>query len=81
MSYKQELQVINTRLNRILTTVYNLSDGIQRLPLPIEVNTEGEMEAILATATEADIGAIYKYTGNPGKYTSGELYIIAEEAV
>ena len=78
MSYKQDLQTINTELRGILSTV--LSGGIQRSPLPIEVSTEDEMTAILASATEADIGAIYKYTGTTGKYTRGGLYIITEEA-
>lgn len=81
MSYKQDLQTINTKLKGILSTVNNLSGGIQRSPLPIEVRTEDEMEAILANATEADIGAIYKYTGSTtNNYTHGVLYII-EEAV
>ena len=80
MSYKQDLQTINTELRGILSTVSNLSGGIQRSPLPIEVSTEDEMTVILASATEADIGAIYKYTGTTGKYTSGSLYIITEEA-
>lgn len=79
MSYKQELQVINTELRGILSAVSNLTGGIQRSPLPIEVKTEAEMTAILATATEEDIGAVYKYIGpSTNTYTRGVLYIIEE---
>lgn len=46
-------------------------------PLPIEILTETEMTAILENATSA--GAVYKYMGETGTYTQGELYIIQEE--
>ena len=80
MSYKEDLQAINTELEEILDAVNDLPDAIPRSPLPIEVRTEAEMTAILTNATSADIGAIYKYIGGTTlTYTNGELYIIAEE--
>lgn len=49
-------------------------------PLPKEISTEAEMNTILAKATEASIGAVYKYTGGPSDtYEYGALYIIAHE--
>ena len=81
MSYKQELQVINTKLRGILSMVNNLSDGVQLSALPIEVSTEDEMTAILTGATDADIGAVYKYIGETtDTYENGELYIILEDS-
>lgn len=44
-------------------------------PLPIEVETESEMTALLETA---QIGSIYKYTGGSGIYESGALYVVEE---
>lgn len=47
-------------------------------PLPIEITTEAEMNALLETA---EVGSIYKYTGTTGAYENGALYVIEEEAV
>ena len=47
---------------------------------PQEVETEAEMNEILANATEASIGTIYKYTGNTcDLYEQGALYILSDE--
>lgn len=44
---------------------------------PIEVATVDEMNAMLV---EANIGKVYKYTGETNDtYTNGELYIVGEE--
>lgn len=45
-------------------------------PLPIEVSTEAEMTALLETA---EIGSVYKYTGETGTYENGALYVVEEE--
>ena len=58
MSYKNDLQAINTELGKILEAVNDLPDAIQRSPLPIEISTETEMTDILTNATVADVGAI-----------------------
>lgn len=42
-------------------------------PRPIEVSTEANMTALLATA---EIGSIYKYVGTAGTYENGALYIV-----
>ena len=43
-------------------------------PLPIEISTEAEMTALLATA---DIGSVYKYMGETtDTYANGALYIL-----
>jgi hypothetical protein len=49
-------------------------------PLPIEIDSESKMNALLQNATYESVGAIYKYTGGySSTYEYGELYIIAEE--
>ena len=49
-------------------------------PLPIPIETEAKMNALLANATVESVGAVYKYTGNTtDTYEHGALYIIAEE--
>ena len=51
--------------------------GVVDSPLPIPIETETEMNALLVNATADSIGAIYKYTGpNTNTYTQGGLYII-----
>lgn len=80
MSYKSDLQAINTELEEILEAVNDLPDAIQRSPLPLEVKTETEMDSILTNATFMDVGAVYKYVGRTtSKYTKDALYIIGEE--
>ena len=44
-------------------------------PLPTEIATEDEMTALLSTA---EVGAVYKYTGESGTYETDALYIVAE---
>ena len=44
-------------------------------PLPIEVSTEAEMNALLETA---EVGSVYKYTGETGTYENGALYVVEE---
>ena len=49
---------------------------IENSPLPIEVATEEEMNALLETA---EIGDIYKYTGETtDAYENGALYVVEE---
>ena len=80
MSYKSDLQAINTELEEILEAVNDLPDAIQRFYLPIEVKTEKEMNSVLKNATKDDIGSVYKYIGKTtNTYTNGALYIIGEE--
>lgn len=45
-------------------------------PLPIEVATEAEMNALLEAA---EVGSVYKYTGETGTYENGALYMVEEE--
>jgi dsRNA-specific ribonuclease len=50
------------------------------VPRPAEISTEAEMNNILANATEASIGTIYKYTGTTADtYEPGALYVITHE--
>lgn len=44
-------------------------------PLPIEISTAAEMDAILK---DAEIGSVYKYTGTTGFYENGALYVVEE---
>ena len=47
-------------------------------PLPIEISTETEMTALLETA---EVGSIYKYTGETtDTYENGALYVVEEES-
>lgn len=47
---------------------------------PPEISTESEMNALLSSASESSVGAVYKYVGaTTSTYTNGELYIIAKE--
>lgn len=57
---------------------YTPSDDTEEIvgedsPLPIEVSTEVEMNALLSTA---EVGSIYKYTGTTGTYENGALYVV-----
>ena len=57
---------------------YSASDEVEEIvgedsPLPIEIPTESEMTALLATA---DIGSVYKYAGTTGTYENGALYVV-----
>lgn len=46
----------------------------------ISISTEADMDAILANATEDDVGKYYVYTGETtDKYESGALYKIEQE--
>lgn len=44
-------------------------------PLPNEVATEAEMNALLTTA---EVGSVYKYIGTTGTYENGALYVVEE---
>lgn len=44
--------------------------------LPTEISTEAEMEALLETA---EVGSVYKYTGETGTYENGAYYVLEEE--
>lgn len=52
-----------------------LLENIQAGGSPIEISTEEEMTALLETA---EIGTIYKYTGESGIYENGALYVVEE---
>lgn len=43
---------------------------------PIEVATEQAMDELLASATDQDVGSVYKYIGGGTKYEAGALYIL-----
>lgn len=45
-------------------------------PLPIEVSSEIEMNALLSSGT---VGGVYKYVGETGTYENGSLYVLTEE--
>jgi hypothetical protein len=63
---------------RLDTKLYEL----EGYPRPKVVETEAEMNKILANATEIDIGTIYKYTGNTtDTYEQGALYVITGEVL
>jgi hypothetical protein len=67
------------RLDTELVELRKLS-GQGSLPKPKEISTEAEMNSILANATGADIGTIYKYVGTTtDTYENGALYIITHE--
>ena len=55
-----------------------LREEVTDSPLPIEVSTEAEMNALLETA---EVGAIYKYTGETtDTYENGAWYAVEEES-
>ena len=66
----------------------NLTDAVKTLlegygqggdsPLPIEVSTEAEMTDLLETA---EIGSVYKYTGETDTYENGALYMVEEDLI
>lgn len=59
-------------IDDIIVTTPEIEDS----PLPIEVATEEEMNALLGTA---EIGDIYKYTGETtDTYENGALYVVEE---
>ena len=41
--------------------------------IPQEISTEEEMTAVLETA---EVGSIYKYTGESGTYENGAYYVV-----
>lgn len=48
-------------------------------PLPIEVETEIQMNTLLLLE-ETEVGAVYKYTGETtARYENGALYVVEEE--
>lgn len=62
------------------TADYSKGGGGAATGFPIEVATETEMDSVLVNATAADVGKIYKYTGETtDTYTNGELYIVKAE--
>ena len=55
-------------------------DGLSRvtinvLPVPAEVSTEADMNALLVSGA---VGAVYKYTGETGTYENGGYYVLEE---
>lgn len=86
-SVKSKLQSLITASNaKTGKSDANLTDAVKTLlegygqgedsPLPTEVATEDEMTALLSTA---EVGAIYKYTGETtDTYENGALYVVEE---
>ncbi len=86
-SVKANIQSLITASNaKTGKTDANLTDAVKSLiegyesgedsALPIEVATEAEMTALLSTA---EVGAIYKYTGETtDTYENGALYVVEE---
>lgn len=56
-----------------------ISDRSAGSPIPRDVSSEAEMNAILASATETSIGTIYRFVGKSLIYEYGALYIISDE--
>lgn len=53
-------------------------EDLAKIAVPIPISTEAEMNAILASATEVSIGAVYRYTGTTtDTYENGALYVIS----
>ncbi len=74
-----QIDEAGNRLDYELTRIWEAIDN-GGSPLPREVLTETEMNALLTNATTASVGAVYKYMGaTTSTYTRGELYIIQEE--
>lgn len=61
---------------KMIDNIIVTAPEIENSPLPIEVATEEEMNALLETA---EIGNIYKYTGETGTYENGALYVVEED--
>ena len=56
-----------------------ITTGTAILGKIIEVATVAEMDALLAEATEMDVGTCYKYVGNTNSiYKTDALYVITE---
>ena len=56
-------------VSKITVAVPETSDS----PLPIEIASETEMNALLDAA---EVGSVYKYMGTTGTYENGALYIV-----
>lgn len=70
----------NKRLDALLDELRELATSGAGSGVPIPVSSATEMDDILASATEDDVGTIYKYTGTTtDTYEQGALYIIANE--
>lgn len=61
---------------KMIDNIIVTAPEVENSPLPIEVATEEEMNSLLETA---EIGDIYKYTGETGTYENGALYVVEEE--
>lgn len=60
--------------------IFELIGEVEEAGTAIEINTEEGMAEILASATDDDIGTIYKFTGpTTENYIQNELYIIEAE--
>ena len=57
----------------IETYAVRVSDG--GTSIPAEVATEAELTALLDTA---DVGSVYKYTGETDTFENGALYVVEE---
>lgn len=63
---------------KMIDNIIVTAPEVENSPLPIEVATEEEMNSLLETA---EIGDIYKYTGETtDTYENGALYVVEEEA-
>ena len=55
-------------------------EELGEISVPIPISSEAEMNAILTSATEVSIGAVYRYTGTTtDTYENGALYVISGE--
>ena len=58
------------------TNPQDFRSDIESIALPVAIATEEEMNALLENA---EMGAIYKYTGTSGTYENGALYVVEVE--
>lgn len=67
------------RLDALLKEIYEIATSGAGSGVPIPVSSEAEMNEILESATEDNIGMVYKYMGETTEtYEQGALYIIAD---
>lgn len=64
----------NEKIKKVISITPFLAQ-VEDDPVPTEVKTEAEMTALLETA---DVGSVYKYTGESGTYENGALYVVEE---
>ena len=59
-----------------------IAEATRDVSLPTPIDSEAKMNSILANATEADIGTIYKFTGESTlTYEKNALYMLTGEVL